>query len=383
MTGSTRNRFFIWKLLGRLLPLFIIIGGLAVLAMIHALPVEESEPEIIPSPPVNVTVLPVAVIPTIPDEFILDATVEPNRIVKVAAEVDGRVERYGQVDSKQLEEGDFVQAGAPLLHLNTELLQAACNQAQAQYDFDLKNYDRMAQAHLRNVATQKELDEARTNLDLSKATLDQVKARLDRTTIFAPITGKLNRLPVEIGEFVMPGTTCAEIVDDQTVKIVVNISERDIGYCRLGQEQKIFVEHNGQPATFTGRITYISDLAEQLAHTTRVEIAVPNDDRRFQSGQFVTVRLKRQDLQDVIMVPLDAIIPLEDGYMVYVVEDGKAQPRENIRIDIFSIKGKQIRVTHGLSGGESLIVRGNWMCGPGQDVNVVSTESPQLAQQVN
>ena len=375
MTKSTKKKVFTRKLLGRLLPPLIILLGLIVVAVIHKLPVEKDEPMVIPSPPVNVTVLPVTVIPTVPDEFVLDAIVEPNRVVNVAAEVDGRVERYGQLDDRQLQEGDFVQAGTPLLYLNTDLLQAAYNRAQAQYDFDLRNFDRIEDAQKKNVATRKELDQANTDLALSKATLDDVKAKLDRTTILAPISGKLDRLPVEIGEYVLPGIVCAQIVDKQTVKIVANISEQDIAYFQVGQQQKIFVNHNGRPVTLDGKITYISDVAEQVAHTTRVEIAVPNQDDRFQSGQFVTVRLKRQDRKNVIMVPLDAIIPLENGYMVYIVEHGKAQPRYNILIDILSIKGKQIRVTDGLSGGEQLIVKGNWLCGPGQNVNILTSES--------
>ena len=354
---------------------------MVLLVVIYKLPTEKAEPEILPPKPVNVTVEKVEVIPTVPDEFVLDATVEPNRVVKVSAEVAGRIERYGQRNGKQLKEGDFIDTGAALMYLNTDLLQAAYDQIKAQYEFDVRNYARIEQARQRNVATQKELDEAATNLALSKATLDEVKANLERTEIISPASGILNRLPVEIGEFVQPGTVCAEVVDSRTVKVVVNISEQDIGYFRVGQEQEIFMDYNGKAMTLSGEITYISEVAEEQAHTTRVEISIPNEENEFHSGQFVTVRLKRRDLKNVIMVPLDAIIPLENGYMVYVVEDGKAQPRENIKIDILSIKGKRIRVVSGLAGGEELIVKGNWMCGPSQDVRVISQESEQSSSQ--
>jgi membrane fusion protein (multidrug efflux system) len=354
-----------------------------VIGVIYKLHADKAEPEVVPPPPVNVTVQRVAVIPTVSDEFVLDAIVEPNWVVEVAAEVEGRIERYGQANGRPLEEGDSIEAGTTLVHLNTDLLQAGYNQAKAQYEFDLRNYGRIKEARQKNVATQQELDQAGTSLALSKATLDEVKAKLDRTQIASPVSGVVNSLPVEIGEFVQPGMTCAQIVDTKTVKIVVNISEQDIGYFKVGQEQKIFADDDGETVTLGGEITYISRVAEELAHTTRVEISIPNREDRFHSGQFVTVRLKRQDLKDVIMVPLDAIIPLEDGYMVYLAEEGKAQPRKNIQIDILSIKGKQIRVVGGLEGGEELIVRGNWMCGPGQEVNVIGKESVRTKQQGN
>ena len=381
MTQTIKQKSVSRKLLSRLIPLVIILAGVVAVVVIYKLPVAENQPEVVPPQPVNVVVQRVRVIPTMPDEFILDAQVEPNRVVKVAAEVEGRIERYGQNSAGQLKEGDLVQAGAPLIYLNTELLQAVYNETKAQYEFDLRNNDRIKEAQQRNVATQKESDEARTNLALSKATLDEVQAKLDRTTIFSPVSGVVNRLPAEIGEFVQPGTICAEIVDDETVKIVINVSEQDIGYFKVGQEQQIFVDSNGQPMALSGRITYISEEAEPLAHTTRVEISIPNAERKLHSGHFVTVRLKRQDLKDVIMVPLDAIIPLESGYMVYVVENGLAQPRENIQIDILSIKGKNIRVLSGLKGGEQLIVQGNRMCGPGQEVRIIREEPEQPTSQ--
>ena len=384
MTQMIKTESLGRKLLRKLIPLLIILAGVVAVAVIYKISVDETPPQVVPPRPVNVVVQQVRVIPTMSDEFILDATVEPNRVVKVAAEVEGRIERYGQYSqpglqnsTRQVQEGDFIQAAQPLVHLNTDLLQAAYDQAKAQYEFELRNYDRIREAQQRNVATKKELDQASTSLALSEATLDEVKAKLDRTTIFSPISGTVNRLLVEIGEFVQPGMTCAEIVDDETIKIVVNASERDIGYFQVGQEQKIFVDHNGQPIVLSGRITYISVEAEPLAHTTRMEISFHNTDYIFHSGQFVKARLKRQDLKNVIMVPLDAIIPLEDGYIVYVVEDGKAQPRGNIQIDILSIKGKQIRVVAGLADGEQLIVQGNWMCGPGQEVNIIRQQPEQ------
>ena len=282
--------------MSKLLPLLIILIGLASVAVIYKLPADKAEPEVLPPKPVNVTVERVEVISTVPDEFVLDATVEPNRVVKVAAEVAGRIDRYGQRKGKQLKEGDFIDTGAALMYLNTDLLQAAYDQVKAQYEFDVRNYARIEQARQQNVATHKELDETATNLALSKATLDEVEANLERTKIISPASGVLNSLPVEIGEFVQPGTVCAEVVDSRTVKVVVNISEKDINFFEVGQEQEIFVDYNGTALTINGEITYISEVAEELAHTTRVEISIPNEEDEFHSGQFVTVRPWRYPL---------------------------------------------------------------------------------------
>ena len=379
------------KVLNKLVPLLIILAALVVIVVIAMLRVDKVEPKSIPPPPVNVVVEQIEPIATMSDEFQLDGKVEPNLIVQVSAEVNGRIERYGpytgpnqQRQDQQLDEGDFVQAGEPLIYLNTELLQAAYDQSKAQYEQDLRNFELFKNAWAKSIATQKELDDARTSLELSKATLQEVKAKLDRTIIHAPVSGIINRLSSEVGEYVQAGMACAQIVDTEMVKIIVNVPEQDIPYFAVGQPQKIFVQGQGQVKTITGPISYISEVAESVAHTTRIEISVPNTDHELHSGQFVTVQLKRTDLKNVIMVPLDAIIPLENGYQVYVVEDGKAQPRENIQIDVRSIKGKHIRVLSGLAAGDQLILfPGNRLCGPGQKVKIISEESDQQQQQEN
>ena len=365
----------------RWVPALIVLVAVCVVIVVALLPLWKKRKDALPPQPVNVTVERVSVIPTVWDTFELNGDVEPNNIVKVAAEVEGRIERYGEFVSptgrrsgRPLDEGDWVKAGTPIVYLNTDLLKAAHKQAKARHEFDERDYDRILQAKKRDVATQKDVDQARTNLEVSKATLEEVKAKLDRTTILAPVSGIVNRLPMEVGEYVRPGDCCAQIVDTDTVKVVVNVPERDIGYLKVGQEQEIF-DRLGRRFSLTGRISYISEVAEPAARTTRVEIAVPNRDRKLRSGQIVAVRLRRQKLKNVIMVPLDAVIPLEEGYMVYVVDDGEARPIRTIEIDISSIKGKRIRVTAGLTGGERLILSpGNRRCGPRQAVRVLGEE---------
>ena len=374
------------KLLKKLIPLFIILGALAALLVVYLLPSEKVEPKSTPPRPANVVAKRIELIASMPDEFEINGKVEPNRTVGVAAEVDGRIERYGLYTGtddkrrgKQLDEGDYIRAGEPLIYLNTDLLQAGYNQIIVQHEQNLRDYNRFESAWKRGIATQKELDEARTSLALSKAGLEEVKAKLDRTTILAPVSGVINRLTSEVGEYVQPGMTCAEIVDNDTVKIIVNVSEQDVSYFAVGQQQKILADSQGETITITAPISYISEVAEPLAHTTRMEITIPNTLQKFHPGKVVRVRLKRRDLKNVIMVPLDAIIPLENGYLSYVLEADKAQTRQ-VRIDIRFIKGKRIRVLSGLEAGDLLILfPGNRLCGPGQEVRIIPEESNQPA----
>jgi membrane fusion protein (multidrug efflux system) len=185
----------------------------------------------------------------------------------------------------------------------------------------------------------------------------------------APIAGVLNRVAVEKGEYVQEGTLVAEIVDIDTAKVVVYVPERDVQYVENGAETQVFADVAGQEEALTGVITYMSELADIQTRATRLEISVENRRRLLRSGQIVRAKLTRRVLTDVIMIPLAAVIPLEDAQAVYVVEAGEAERRD---VELGLIRGRRIQVLSGLEPGDRLIVLGHRFVGPGQPVQVVA-----------
>lgn len=340
----------------------IILAAIAILTVIMKMPTKEREVPATESPPVNVTVMTVTAEPQFADTFDLPAVVEPNRIVMVSAEVSGRIERIPQ------EEGNKVSAGDLLIKLNTDLILPEFNSAKAQVERDQIEFDRMTNLTKENAATQRDLDNATSQLAISKARLEGIRARLERTSIFAPTAGVLNDLLVEEGEFVDIGNPVAQVVDTYTVKVVVEIPERDIAFFAIGENAEIFVDTKGQARTLVGTISFISELADPRTRTTRTEITLDNKKRLLRSGQIVHVSLTRRILKDAILIPLLAVIPMEDSKAVYVVNSSQAERRE---VELGIIRGYQVQVTHGLEPGDKLIVAGHRFIAPGQKVNIV------------
>jgi membrane fusion protein (multidrug efflux system) len=362
-----------------LIPVVLVVVSAGLVGLVALLPAGVDPPPAPDIPRVNVEVQVVRAIPELTDTFVLSAVVEPSCVVRVAAEVSGRIERLGQrrrevvwrdrviPEGRPIDEGEPIAEGDPLVYLNTELLQARFDQAQAQFEYDEREYRRISDLYERGVTSKTELDNARSRLDLGKALLDEAAHNLERAAIVAPVTGILNRLPMEIGEYVMPGDPVAEIVSIDQVKVAVEVPERDVHYLRVGDRAAVVVAWP-QETEFVGTITYISELADDQTRTTRVEILVDNRQHALRSGQIVRARLTRRMLTDVIMVPLGSVIPLERGRVVYVVNDNHAERRE---VELGIIKGRSVQVLSGLSTGERLIVAGHRLVGPGQPVAIV------------
>ncbi len=346
--------------------LAVAVVAIATLFLLAQMPSPKRDVPAAQAPPVNVTILPVTAQPQLPDSFDLPAVIEPNQIVTVAAEVAGRVEWLGP------REGSPVKAGELLLRLNTDLLQAEFESMQAQAKNDRTEFERQQGLVQGGASPTRELDQAATQLAISQARLQEVTARLERARILAPRGGILNDLLVEEGEYVQAGTPVARIVQTDVVKVAVDIPERDVAFFCPGQTVEVATEIKGRPHTFEGTITYISQVADERTRSTRTEIALANPDGLLHSGKIVQAHLTRQVLQNVMMIPLLAVIPMENGYAVYVEEGSKAQRRE-VRLDI--IKNDHIRVVGGLQPGDKLIISGHRFVAPGQQVNVVSQVS--------
>jgi membrane fusion protein (multidrug efflux system) len=325
--------------------------------------------------PVKVTVIPVVAEPAFADTFELPGVVEPNKVVQVSAEADGRVEWIGP------KKGTLVHKGDLLVRLNTDLLAAQFQMADAQAKNAETEYERIKGLVAKGAAPSRDLDAAATQLAITKAQREEARVRLDRAQITVPITGVLNNLPVEEGEYVtvLPQTTIAEIVDVSVIKVAVEVPERDIPFFSVGGKADVLATTKGQPVEQTGTITFISQLANERTRSTRLEITLSNEQGLLRSGQIVHVRLTRQVLKDAILIPLLAVIPMEDGKAVYVVQSpagarmGKAQRKS---IELGAIKGDRVQIRSGLAPGDRLIVAGHRFVAPGQSVEIVQEGLP-------
>lgn len=341
----------------------IILAAIAVLVVIVKIPKQKQDNAITEAPPINVTVMTVTALPQLADTFDLPAVIEPNRIVNISAEFEGRIENI------PVEEGDSVKAGDLLVQINSDLIVPLFEIAQEQVKRDRIEYKRMDNLVKEDATSQRDLDDAKTKLAVSEANLEEVRARLERTRIYSPIAGRLNDILVEEGEYVKIGAPVAEIVDNDTVKVAVDVPERDISFFSVGQKAEVFVNVKDKETSLTGTISFISELANVQTRSTRVEISLDNRKRLLRSGQIVLVHLTRQIIEDAIMIPLLAVIPMESSKAVFVVNSSEAK---RLEVELGLIKGDDVYVKSGLKPGDRLIISGHRFVAPGQKVNVVS-----------
>jgi membrane fusion protein, multidrug efflux system len=345
----------------------IVIAAIAGIFFVVKMPSKSSDVPAEEPAPLNVSVMTVSVEPNFKETFDLPAVVEPNRVVTVSAEISGTIEFIPVV------KGDLVKTGDLLIRLNSDLIRPQVEMAKAQLDRDQIQFDRMKKLVESDATARSDLDDVTTKLAVSKASLENVTAQLKRSSIYSPISGILNSLPVEKGEYLQPGMPVAEIVETGIVKVAVDIPEKDISFIKVADEVNIQYDYKDKQESLTGKITFVSELADSMTRSVHMEVTVPNKQHKLHSGQIVRMMLTRRNIDNAVLIPLSAVIPMENENAVYVVNGAKDELKAQRKIvKLGLIKGDNVEITDGLKPGDKLIVAGHRFVAPEQKVKIVS-----------
>jgi membrane fusion protein, multidrug efflux system len=294
------------------------------------------------------------------DRLLLTGSLAPWEDVTLSAEASGEIEWQG------VQEGDPVSGGQELFRINTEVLDAALAQAQAQHTLASQEYARLSRLVERGAGSQQELDAARANLDVAAAVLRNAQIALSRSFIKAPFDGVVDTIYLKQAEFADKGQPLVRIVQVGQVKLKVGIPERDIHYFDAGDSVEI--QFDGLPGLpFAGCIERIATTADMNTHTFTTEIVLDNPEGILRPGMIARASLVRRTFDEAILIPIFASILLDEQRYAYVIYEGKAQLRP---IHVGLVQGESVQVLSGLSPGERLIVTGQYQVRPDEPVRV-------------
>src|SRR5690606_9843780 len=216
--------------------------------------------------------------------------------VPVGAETGGLTATAVYVD-----EGRYVQQGAPLVQLNDALLKAQLRQQQAAVQTAEANAARddaaLARAEElkeRGFLSQASLDTAlanqrssQANLSAARAALAETQTRLSQATIRAPVSGLVISRSVTRGQIVSPGTELFRIVRDGRLELDAQVPETDLGFVRSGQSAVVASDQVGETTGTVRIVTPEVDPQTRLG-VARISLAGGSG---FRPGMFARARI--------------------------------------------------------------------------------------------
>lgn len=173
----------------------------------------------------------------------------------------------------------------------------------------------------------------------------------------APFDGVIITYDVAEGEVVGPDRGLFTLVDTSTVWVLADVYEKDLAAVRVGQPVEIRVSAYPQE-TFTGTITYISDVIEPETRTARVRCVVSNPDRKLKLEMFATIRIPRPEGRQATLIPSQAIQEI-DGRPIAFVKVG-ADRFERRELTLGEQTDQWVEVRSGIQPGEVVVTQGSF-----------------------
>ena len=280
---------------------------------------------------------------------------------RIGAEVSGRIQQVFVND------GDRVEAGAPLFQIDRGPYEMALRQAEAVLDVAraeraqieadlirgnaLRRSDIVAAEQLERMRTQVAVAKARERQSAESVAL--ARHHLEQTLVVAPFGGSVAQRLVDEGTtaLVQPQTIAIVLQETDVLEAEANIPESQLSVVRVGDPALVHVE--GLPQPIQTEVSAVSDTIDPQARTYRVQMIVPNPEHALKAGVFARIDILPKAKRDAVLVPR-AAVRSEDGVTrVLVVRDGRAQA---VPVQLGVVSENEAEVLAGLGIDSDVIV---------------------------
>ncbi len=215
----------------------------------------------------------------------------------------------GIISDLPIKQGDTVQADATVMTVEGADVVAAVMTAEAtlaQREQELEVAEKLFKTG--NTA-ELQLIKVRAEKAAAEAALSQAQAAVDRLSLFAPFAGVVDKVEVELGEWVQSGTPIATMLSLDPIVVRAEVSELDVGYVAVDDRASVRLV-NG--TVLEGTVRHIAREASEETRTYPVEVILPNPDGAVPAGMTAEVSLFTQPERAVI-VPRSVITLSSEG----------------------------------------------------------------------
>lgn len=279
--------------------------------------------------------------------YTANGTFIPKQEVVVGAEAAGRVARV------LVKEGDFVKAGQTLAIVVGDKQNVSVANAEANLNNAKMDLERFESAFTTGGVTRQQLDGVRLQYETAKNNLRNAQIAAGDVAIRTSVAGVVNSKKIEPGSYVNLGAAAFDVVNISSLKLKVNVDEKNIGSLKEGQKVNIVVSVIPDKV-FSGKITFIAPKADANLNFP-VEVEIPNAKNELRAGMYGTAKFGEGASVSALVVPRNAFVGSVSDNKIFIIKDGKAVEK---RVQSGRSFGDYMEVLDGLSEGDEVIVSG-------------------------
>ena len=298
------------------------------------------------------------------DNLQLSGSLEANEQVEIRSEIMGVVENIN------FKEGNQVSKGQVLLRVNDLELRAQLSKVGTAKQLASENERRAKLLLEKQAISQEEYDVASASYKSAQAEAQLIAAQLKKATIRAPFSGTIGLRYISEGTYVTPTTPIATLVNTKQLKITFSVPAKYANRIKLNSE--ISFTTSGSQTQHSAKIYAVEPQIDVATRTLKMRAIADNPEGKLYPGMFASVLLPLETIDDAILVPSEALIPIQNGKMIFISEGGKAK---QIKVETGSRTESSIRIISGLKAGDTILTSGVMSLKDGVPVKVKFQES--------
>lgn len=296
---------------------------------------------------------------TFDNDLEISGSIEANESVVLRSEVSGLVTGIF------FKEGSSVSKGMVLVKINDRDIQAQLRDAATKQNLSATNENRAKQLLQKGAISQAEYDTALAELQSFQAQSALLRAQLAKTSIVAPFSGKVGLRSISVGEYLTPATVIANLLSTNPIKVTFSVPEKYVGQIKLNAE--ISFTTDASEKTYTGKVFAIEPGINQQTRTLQIKALVPNQSGELLPGSFAKIKLSLRTVNNAILIPTEAVIPVLKGKMVYISKNGMAK---QVAVEAGTRTAESVVITSGLNIGDTVLTTGSMSLKPDAPVKV-------------
>lgn len=277
----------------------------------------------------------------------LSGSIEANEQIEIRSEVSGILENIA------FTEGSSVTKGQVLFKVNDIELRAQLAQAKTKESLASENERRAKLLLQKEAISQEEYDIASADYRTAKAQTQLIQAQIGKTTVRAPFSGKIGLRSISPGTYVTPATLIAKLVSTNPLKITFSIPEKYA--TEISKNNTITFTVPNVKETFTAKIYALEPAIEATTRTLQIRALTDNSNGKLLPGTFANIELPLKNIKDAIIIPTEAIVPIQDGKKVFIANNGKAK---EVKVETLTRTDKDVVITSGLKIGDTVLTSG-------------------------
>lgn len=281
------------------------------------------------------------------DFVMLSGSIEANEQIDVHAEISGIVE------SINFTEGAHVSQGQTLFTINDAELRAQLAQATTRSNLAGENERRAKLLLAKEAISQEEYDIASADFRTAKSQIQLIQAQLSKTVVRAAFSGIIGLRNISKGSYVTPAINVAQLVNISRVKLLFSLPEKYAHMVNKGTRVRFTVQ--GSESEHYAQVFATEPTIEAATRTLTVKAMSDNASQKLIPGTFANITFPLVTLTDGLLVPAEALIPIQNGKKIFVMRNGKAK---EVLVETGGRTDSHVLISKGLVSGDTVLTSG-------------------------